>query len=502
MSVWHCLATKRYSCRQTVRKCPQTLCADMSKKTTKASAAERVATLLRKQISSGVYHIGDRLPSIRQLATEMSVSKNCVVEAFEILTANGEVAPQRGSGHYVNPPRAPVRAEQESHAFAKILDTVWLMREQLNNDPKHLAVGHGIPPSHWLSANRSANHLERAHKRITKASLDSMFQYGNRYGYRPLRELLERRLAILGIDARVNQIVLTFGANEALDIVIRGLMRSGEVALVDEPGYYPLYGKLQLHGVNIVGVRRNPDGPDIGELERLIQATGSKLFFTQSLGQNPTGSDTSPTIAFRMLQLAEKYDITIVESDPLADLKPTSMTRAATLDQLRRTIYIGSFTKSVAASLRVGFIAAAVDVAERLADIKMLVHVSTSEYTEKLVEAVLRAPEYARQITYLRDQAQRATDQATQILAGLGAELFCSPSHSLYLWASVPWATDSLLLAQSMLKDQIAMAPGAVFALNSTTTSPWSRYNVGYVVDPRFAKAMERRRSKSGASRG
>lgn len=470
----------------------------MSKKTTRPSAAERVATVLRKQIADGIYHVGERLPSIRTLATEMSVSKNCVVEAFELLAASGDVEPQRGSGHYVNPPRAPVRTEPDPLAFAKILDTVWLMREQLNNDPKHLPVGHGIPPGHWLSATR----LERAHKRLSRASLDSMFQYGNRYGYRPLRELLERRLALLGIEARANQIVLTFGANEALDIVIRGLLRSGEVALVDEPGYYPLYGKLKLHGVNIVGVRRHPDGPDIGELERLIQATGAKIFFTQSLGQNPTGSDTSPAIAFRMLQLAEKHAVTIVESDPLADLKPASLTRAATLDQLRRTVYIGSFTKSVAASLRVGFIAAAVDVAEHLADVKMLVHVSTAEYTEKLVEAVLRAPEYPRQIAYLREQTQRATREATQILSGLGAELFCSPSHSLYLWARVPWAPDALLLARSMLKDQIAMAPGAVFAIDSTGTSPWSRYNVGYVVDPRFAKAMERRRSKSDVSRG
>jgi DNA-binding transcriptional MocR family regulator len=463
----------------------------MSQKTTKPTAAERVATLLRKQIAGGTYRVGEKLPSIRTLATEMSVSKNCVVEAFELLAASGEVEPHRGSGHYVSSPRAPARTEQEPHTYAKLLDTVWLMREQLNNDPKHLPVGHGIPPGHWLSSNR----LERAHKRIAKSSFDSMFQYGNRYGHRPLRELLERRLSTLGIEARVNQIVLTFGANEALDIVIRGLMRFGDVALVDEPGYYPLYGKLQLHGVNIVGVRRNADGPDVGELERLIKATGARLFFTQSLGQNPTGSDTSPAVAFRMLQLAEKHDITIVESDPLADLKPASMTRAATLDQLKRTIYIGSFTKSVAASMRVGFIAAAADIAERLADVKMLVHVSTSEYTEKLVEAVLRAPEYPRQIADLRDQAEQASRQATQILANLGAELFCAPSHSLYLWARLPWAPDSLLLARSMLKDQIAMAPGAVFAIDSTIASPWSRYNVGYVVDPRFAKAMERRRS-------
>ncbi len=74
----------------------------MTKKATKPTAAERVATLLRKQIAGGTYRVGEKLPSIRTLATEMSVSKNCVVEAFELLAASGEVEPQRGSGHYVS----------------------------------------------------------------------------------------------------------------------------------------------------------------------------------------------------------------------------------------------------------------------------------------------------------------------------------------------------------------------------------------------------------------
>lgn len=153
-------------------------------------------------------------------------------------------------------------------------------------------------------------------------------------------------------------------------------------------------------------------------------------------------------------------------------------------------MYIGSFTKSVAAALRVGFIAADAGLAERLADVKMLVHVSTSEYAERTVDAVLRAPDHPRQLVQLQQQVERATRHAAKVLTGLGANLFCTSSHTLYLWAEFPWAPDSLALAKNLLKDKVALAPGAFFGIDARHVSAWSRYNVGYVVDPKFARSM------------
>lgn len=450
------------------------------------SNANQVASDLRQQITEGTCAIGERLPSIRRLVAQYGFSKNTIVDAYERLIASGHVEARRGSGYYVSQRSAEPPAEDEPSSLDRALDSVWMMREQLNNDPQHLAVGHGIPPGQWLADNR----LERIQQRVSRVALESMFQYGNPYGYRPLRDLLERKLAGFSIQARANQIVLTFGANEALDIVVRCLMRPGDIALVDEPGYYPLYGKLRLHGTTVVGVPREADGPDVATFERLVATTKAKVFFTQSVGQNPTGSDISPAKAFRLLQVAEKHGVTIVENDAVADLKPTAVSRLSSLDQLRRTVYIGSFTKSVAAALRVGFIAADAGLAERLADVKMLVHVSTSEYAERTVDAVLRAPEHPRQLVQLQQQVERATRHAAKVLTGLGANLFCSPSHTLYLWAEFPWAPDSLALAKNLLKDKVALAPGAFFGIDARHVSAWSRYNVGYVVDPKFARSM------------
>ncbi|MBH1963962.1 MAG: PLP-dependent aminotransferase family protein [Comamonadaceae bacterium] len=460
------------------------------------SNANQVAADLRKQITEGAYAIGERLPSIRRLVERYGFSKNTIVDAYERLIADGHVEARRGSGYYVSQHSTERPAEDEPSSLDRALDSVWMMREQVNNDPEHLAVGHGIPPGQWLANNR----LERAQQRTSRVALESMFQYGNPYGYRPLRDLLERKLANLSIQARANQIVLTFGANEALDIVVRCLMRPGDIALVDEPGYYPLYGKLRLHGTIVVGVPREADGPDVAAFEHLVATTKAKVFFTQSVGQNPTGSDTSPAKAFRLLQVAEKYGVTIVENDAVADLKPTAVSRLSSLDQLRRTVYIGSFTKSVAAALRVGFIAADAGLAERLADVKMLVHVSTSEFAERTVDAVLRAPEYPRQLAQLQHQVERATRHATKVLTGLGANLFCTPSHTLYLWAEFPWAPDSLALARNLLTDNVALAPGAFFGLEPRHITAWSRYNVGYVVDPKFARSMLQYRPRKSGS--
>lgn len=458
----------------------------------KISRAEQVADMYRRQIADGAFCPGEKLPSIREAMASYGYSKNTIVDAFERLVATGVIEARPGSGYYVTHARKAPIPEIDPGLIDRAMDTIWMMREQLNNDPNHLAIGHGIPPQEWLAENR----LDKYHQKMLRNGIGGMYQYGSRFGYLPLRQLLERKLDNLGIVARPNQIVLTNGGNHAMDVIIRCLTRPGDTVLVDEPGYYPLYGKLLLHGTKLVGVPRMPDGPDVTALERLLETSTAKIFFTQSVGHNPTGSDTTPAKAHKILQLAEKYDIMIVENDPLAELKPATLPRIATLDQLNRTIYLGSFTKSVSAGLRVGYIAAHPDLADRLADIKMLIQVSTSEYSEGALDIFLRDPHYPKHINRLKDRLECATQEATELFTSLGAHIFASPAKSLYLWVSLPWAPDSMALAKQALEEKIALAPGSLFLLDSQIPNAWCRYNVGYVNDPRFVKFVSQRAVK------
>ena len=273
--------------------------------------------------------------------------------------------------------------------------------------------------------------------------------------------------------------------------MIRNLVRPGDRVLVDEPGYYMLYGKLKLSGARIVGIPRLADGPDVDALERELKLPGKPpLFFTQSLAHNPTASDTSPHKAHKILQLADRYDAMIVENDAFADFKPATAPRIATLDQLRRTLYIGSFSKSVSAALRVGFIACHRDLASDLADIKMLVHMSSSEYCERTLDVILSDGHFSRHTARLRDRLTQATEAACHQLQQLGAQLFCAPQQSMYLWARFPAFPDARRLAQGLLARHIVLAPGSIFHVDPEQDVPWSRFNVGLLSDPRFASAM------------
>jgi DNA-binding transcriptional MocR family regulator len=225
-------------------------------------------------------------------------------------------------------------------------------------------------------------------------------------------------------------------------------------------------------------------------LEQLLIAHRPRLFFTQSVAHNPTGSDLSAAKAFRVLQLAQKYNLLIVENDPLADFKPVSSPRLSSLDQLERTIYIGSFSKSFSAALRVGFIACGADLASDLADLKALIHVSSSEYCERTVDVMLSEGHYQRHLNRLRSRMAQATTQAQALFDSFGAELFVRNAQSLYLWASLPGVSDSLNLAQSLIPQKVVLAPGRIFNVDSAAASPWSRFNVGTVIDPRFATAL------------
>ncbi|MBW9102669.1 PLP-dependent aminotransferase family protein [Paraburkholderia phenoliruptrix] len=450
------------------------------------SLSSSMADTLARQIEEGVFPAGTKLPSIREYAEASGCSKNTVISAFETLTANGLIEPRRGSGFYVARQVKAAAEPEDARVLERAMDTVWLMREQLQVKPAVLNLGEGFPPIDWLEGTR----LDQYHQRVVRTGVASLFRYGSRYGYLPLRQSLQQKLSGYEIDAPPSQIVLTHGANQAMDLVLRYFVRPGDAVLVDDPGYYPLFGKLKLSAANIIGVPREVDGPNLAELERCMVEHRPKLFFTQSVGHNPTGTDTSAAKAYRTLQLAEHHDTVIVENDAFADLRPRSLTRIATLDQLRRTIYIGSFSKSVSAALRVGFLACNAALASDLADVKMLIHVSSSEYSERTLAAIVSDGHFMRHTNQLQEKLRRATAAGKNVLKKVGASIFKESDQSMYLWASLPGWPDSMKLAKAMLNHGVILAPGAVFSPTSDKVSPYCRFNVGYLSDERFLSAL------------
>src|SRR5262249_53172458 len=185
-----------------------------------------------------------------------------------------------------------------------------------------------------------------------------------------------------------------------------------------------------------------------------------KVYFTQSVMHNPTGADISPHVAFKVLQAAERHNFTIVEDDIFCDLQAKTTPRLATLDQLNRVIYARSFSKTLSGSLRVGFVACAQNIANELADIKMLTSITTSQFTERIIYLMLVDGHYRKYLSRLRERLGEARLNVVRVFERMGLELFVEPTDGMFVWARFPHVEDSLTLAEASQRDGIMLAPG------------------------------------------
>jgi DNA-binding transcriptional MocR family regulator len=444
---------------------------------------------IRQQIDDRHLRPGSKVPSIRDFAESYSVSRFTVVEAYDRLVAMGYLQSRRGAGFYAAaaPQHAGPALPAPSENLKRNEQLVWLIRRLLEADDKTLLAGGPWLPNSWLDEmgiRQSLNVLARkngAH----------LLEYGHAFGYLPLREHLALVLSGIGVTANAGQIVLTQGTSQALELVIRYLLKPGDCALVEDPGYYNMFGNLRLHGVQMLAVPRNPDGPDIAALEKLAAANRPKAYFTQSVMQNPTGTDMSPHVAFKVLQAAERHAFTIVEDDIFCDLQVKPTPRLATLDQLNRVIYVRSFSKTLSGSLRVGFAACAPGVAGELADIKMLTSITSSQFTERLVYLMLVDGHYRKYLSRLHERLGEARLGVVRAFERIGLEVFAEPHDGMFLWARFPHIEDSLVLAETSQRDGIMLAPGAIFRPH-LERSAWMRFNVTVCEDPRVQRWLQR----------
>ncbi len=442
---------------------------------------------IRERITGRRLAPGARLPSIRAFATAMAVSKSTVVEAYDRLAAEGAIEARRGSGFFVAGPPQPFSPADLGPRLERAVDPFWVSRQTLDAGDTVLKPGCGWLPAEWLPQES----LRRSLRALSRAPAETLADYGTPLGLAPLRLWLSRRLAGHGIEAAPDQILLTESGTQALDLVCSLLVEPGDTVLVDDPCYFNFHALLRAHRVRMVGVPFGPNGPDLAAFEQVLSEHRPRLYVTNSGLHNPTGASLSPVVAHRLLKLSEPFGLTIVEDDIFADFELEPAPRLAAFDGLERVVQIGSFSKSLSASVRCGYIAARRDWIEGLIDLKIAGSFGTGRLAAELVLGVLKDGGYRRHMDGLRTRLARAMGETAARLHAIGIEPWIEPRGGMFLWCRLPEGLDSAVIAQRLLAQDIVLAPGNVYSL-SQSASRFMRFNVAQSGDPRLFAALGR----------
>ncbi len=455
----------------------------------KATRTTEVMNAIRAKVASRALAADDRLPSIRSFAATMGVSPSTVVEAYDRLAAEGLIRARPGSGFYVSSAALPPLAlTKDQPQRDRAVDPFWVSRQSLDAGSGTMKPGCGWLPADWMPTDA----LRRAFRGLARADDAMLADYGATRGSLTLRRMLMARFADEGLEVPSEQLLLTASGTQAIDLICRFLLRPGDTVLVDDPCYFNFRALLRAHQVRLVSVPYTPSGPDVENFEAVLAAERPRLYITVSGLHNPTGATMSPQTAHRVLNAAAAFDLTIVEDDIFADFEPEPSARLAALDGLNRVIRIGSFSKTLSASLRCGFIAARADWIEDLADLQVATGFGgPSAVATEIIASVLASGFHRKHVEELRRRLARVRRDVGEKLQRIGIEPWLMPRGGFYLWCRLPAGCDSADVARSALADNLVLAPGNVFSA-SQSAAAFMRFNVAQCRDPKLMPALQR----------
>ena len=456
------------------------------KVSSEGTLVERVMGQVRRQIASRALAPGAKLPSIRSAAEAAGVSKSTVVEAYDRLASEGTVSARRGSGFYVARQGEPLSLADIAPRLDRAIDPLWVSRQSLESPGDLPKPGCGWLPPEWLPEEE----VRRALRSLARDGGGALADYGTPLGLPALRQILARRLGERGVHCGPGQIMLTESGTQAIDLLCRLLIAPGDVVLVDDPCYFNFLALLRAHRVTVVSVPMTAEGPDLAAFEQALVTHRPRLYITNSGVHNPTGATLSLTTAHRLLRLADAHDLTIIEDDIFADFDEEPAPRLAALDGLERVIQIGSFSKTLSAAVRCGYVAIRADWMDRLVDLSIATAFGAGRLSSELVLRVIQDGSYRRHVQTLRTRLRKARRATIDRLGALGIVPWIEPRAGMFLWCRLPGGMDAAECARAALAQGVVLAPGDVFSL--TRAAPgFMRFNVAQCVAPGAAGLLE-----------
>jgi len=441
----------------------------------------QIAEAIRAAATAGRLESGGRLPPTRDLARQLGVNRNTVVAAYDLLASEGRVHSHTGRGTFLAEriEAADRSANDEDDepwftGFTPAVDAAALGGLQsiyrLVLSREGISFAGSYPAAEMIPIDAIRGAFDQVLRRIGSPVLG----YGPTAGYPSLRETIARRMRDAGSTVDTGDLLVTNGAQQAVELVFRTFLDRGDAAVIEEPTYTGALSVLGSLGARPIAVPMDDDGmrPDL--LEIALQRHRPRLIYLQPTFQNPTTRVMSEARRREILRVATRYRCPVVEDDWAGELRfegPTLPTLHA-IDGGRHVIYLSTFSKKLAPGLRVGWVCAPPVVLERLVELKRVEDCGTSLLLQAALDRFVRDGGLDEHLARIRPAYLERRDCMLRALRKYfpqGAE-WTLPQGGLFLWLTLPSDVDGDALFDAARQNGVLYSRGDLFHSDGSGT--------------------------------
>ncbi len=329
--------------------------------------------------------------------------------------------------------------------------------------PDIISFAGGLPAAELFPVEALAQALADVLAREGGAAL----QYSTTEGFVPLREWLCDRLERRGLRCEVDQVLITSGSQQGIDLVSKVLLDPGDAVLLENPSYLAALQTFGGFEARLVLVGSDEQGMDVDEAERVLEHERPKLIYVVPDFQNPRGTTLSLDRRRKLLELAGRHRVPILEDDPDGELRyrDEPIPPLAALDEDGLVVHLGTFSKTLAPGLRLGWAVAPKPLVRQLTVAKQASDLHTSTLSQRAVTRLLEHFDYDGHLRMLRQTYGRRCDAMLEALARYlpASTRWTRPDGGLFLWVELPEGVTAEALLEEALKQKVAFVPGAPF---------------------------------------
>ena len=435
----------------------------------------KLANELAQLIESGTFRVGDRLPSIRELAVQWRISMTTVSEAYRDLENRGLVESRPQSGFFVLSPwvRTYGALENKPLCSTPILEPVpqeprltdfMLKLIQDMHKPTYLPLGGAV----LMSSDVPSKRLYSAAQTAGRRHEERINQYCDPSGVVELKSEIAKRAVLSGVAADPSEVLITNGCHEGISLAISALSQPGDMIAVESPCFYVTIFSAIHHARKIVEIPCSPEtGISLEALEFALKSYPIRVVVTVSNHQNPMGSSIPDERKKALVELCEQHGVVLIEDDIYGELcynrqRPRT---CKSYDQTGNVVLCSSFSKTVAPGYRIGWVLPGRYRKEILTH-KLLLNISTSVLPQLTLSTYLEEGGYDHHLRRLR----RSLGERMELLRRMVGECFppetrlSNPSGGLVLWVEFWKGFDSFRLYGEALREGISIGPGGIFS--------------------------------------